>query len=387
MTVDNPAGQEVPIVWRGRRVRAFVPAFLAERSLVLGARAVARAATAAAEVRHAAAQMRPDVEPLARLLLRAEGVASSYIEGITAPVVDIVLAEEHPPGLGSSPARWVAANLMAVSDAVAVAPGAPLSVDQLCRWHRTIMTGSPTPHRYVGVIREEQGWIGGTDPTDAHLVTAPPVYVDALLADLVAYANDDAPDPVAQAAVAHAQFEIIHPFADGNGRVGRVLVAWILTRRLSLLTPPPVSAAMAADVGGYGAGLTWFRGGELDRWVSWFADAVGDGGRRQRQLVDEVERLRAEWHARLAGRAGRALRRDAAAWQVLELLPRHLLLTSDVVAHALGVSPKAAIAALHDVAEAGVVLEYGTLTRGRGQPSKLYVSTELLGLAGSNPLR
>ncbi|HTT87276.1 MAG TPA: hypothetical protein VMF60_07910, partial [Acidimicrobiales bacterium] len=157
--------------------------------------------------------------------------------------------------------------------------------------------------------------------------------------------------------------------------------------RLSLRTPPPVSVAMAADVGGYGAGLTWFRLGQLDRWVSWFADAVGAGGRRQRQLVDEVERLRAAWRERLGARAGRALRSDAAAWRALELLPRHLLLTSDVVGSSLGVSAKAAIAALRQLSEAGVLVEYGTLTRGRGQPSKLYVSTELLGLAGSSPLR
>jgi len=387
MAVDHRAGREVPIVWRGRRVRAFVPALLAQRDLGLGAQAVARTATAAAEVRHAAAQLRPEVEPLARLLLRAEGVASSYIEGIAAPVVDVVLAEEHATRTAVGPAAWVAATLSAVSDAVAVAPCAPLSVDQLCLWHRTTMAGSPIPERYVGVVRDEQGWIGGTDPTDAHLVTPPPDQVEALLSDLVAYANDDAPDPVAQAAVAHAQFEVIHPFADGNGRVGRVLVAWVLARRLALVAPPPVSVAMAADVGGYSAGLTLFRLGQLDRWVSWFADAVADGGRRQRQLVDEVERLRAAWRQRLGARAGRALRADAAAWRVLGLLPRHLLLTSDVVAGALGVSAKAAIAALRQLSEAGVLVEYGTLTRGRGQPAKLYVSTELLGLAGSNPLR
>ena len=387
MVEDTPAGEEVPILWNGRRVRAFVPTLLAGRPLALGAAAVAATATAAAEVRHAASQMSQDVEPLARLLLRAEGVASSYIEGIAAPVVDVVLAEEGTGPALRGPASWVAANLSAVHDAVAMAPAVALSVGRLCEWHRTAMTGSPTPERYVGRIRTEQGWIGGSDPTDAHLVTPPPDRLDALLDDLVAYANDDTVDPVAQAAVAHAQFEIIHPFADGNGRVGRVLVAWILTRRLSLVTPPPVSVAMAADVGGYAAGLTLFRLGQLDRWVSWFADAVGAGGRAQRRLVEEVDAMRAAWRARLAARPGRALRSDAAAWRVLDLLPRHLLLTSDVVGAALEVTPKAAIAALRQVAEAGVLVEYGTVSRGRGQPAKLYVSTELLGLAGATPLR
>src|SRR6516225_6925733 len=92
------AGREVPIVWRGRRARAFVPTLLARRDLTLTAETVARAATAAAEVRHGAAALADhDYEPLARLLLRAEGVASSFIEGVRAPVVDIVLAEELDP--------------------------------------------------------------------------------------------------------------------------------------------------------------------------------------------------------------------------------------------------------------------------------------------------
>ena len=85
------------------------------------------------------------------------------------------------------------------------------------------MTGSPTPERYVGRIRDEQGWIGGTNPFDAHLVTPPADRLGALLDDLLAWVNRDDVDPIAQAAIAHAQFEIIHPFADGNGRIGRVL--------------------------------------------------------------------------------------------------------------------------------------------------------------------
>ena len=248
------------------------------------------------------------------------------------------------------------------------------------------MTGSPTPERYVGAVRSEQGWIGGHDPTDAHLITPPPDELDTLLNDLVHYANREDSDPVAQAAIAHAQFEIIHPFADGNGRVGRVLVAWILTRRLSLVTPPPVSVAIAADVGGYSSGLALYRLGQHDTWVQWFADAVRRGGHAQRQLVSALGELKADWPRQL--RSGdRVLRSDATAWAVLDLLPRHLVLTSDVLTKDLGVTNKGALDALRQLAESNVLLEYGTVNRGRGQPSKLYVSRELLALAGSNPLR
>lgn len=380
----KPAGIEVPIVWRGHRVRAFVPALLVDRSLELDAATAARTATAIAEVAHGAAALPEDYAPLARLLLRAEGVASSYIEGVRAPVVDVVLAERTG---GATAAGWVAANLAATTDAVESADRR-LSLIRLCAWHRTLMAGAPTPGRYVGRLREQQGWIGGTSPLDAHLVTPPPDRLRPLIADLVRYANRTDVDPVAQAAVVHAQFELIHPFADGNGRVGRILVAWLLTRRLRLLTPPAVSSAIAADVGGYPAGLTQFRLGAHGPWIRWFADAVAGASRAQEALVAEVATLRERWVSALEASDGRALRRDASAWAVLDLLPRHVVLTARVVAQELGQTPKAALDALRTLTAAGVLTAYGTEpSSGRGRPAALYVSTELLALAGASPLR
>ena len=385
----EPVGVKVPIVWRGRRAHAFVPTRLADRDLTLDARTVADAARAQAAVEHGAETMPEDFAALARLLLRAEGVASSFIEGVTAPVVDIVLAEVDESGPPSA-AAWVAANLAAVTEAIEAAHAGPLSVESLCGWHRTLMTGSPTPAQHVGVLRSEQGWIGGTSPVDAHLVTPPPEEVPALVDDLVGYVNRDDVDPVSQAATAHAQFEIIHPFADGNGRVGRVLIAWILVRRLSLVTPPPVSARIAADVGGYGSGLVLFRMGDHNAWIRWFAEAVSGAGRAQQELVASVERLQREWRERLSAprQGSRRVRSDAAAWRALDLLPRHLVLTGPVVASEIGVPLKSANAALRDLVDAGILVEHGTLQgSGRGRPSRLYTSAELLGLTGSNPLR
>ena len=384
----DTAGVEVPILWRGRRTRAFVPTVLAERDLDLGAETVALAALARASVEHGAESMPEDYAALARLLLRAEGVASSFIEGVTAPVVDIVLAEAGHDG--RSAAAWVAANLAAVTEALEEAHAGPLTVASLCRWHRTLMTGSPVPSRHVGVVRDEQGWIGGTSPLDAHLVTPPPERVPDLLDDLTAYVNRTDVDPVSHAAIAHAQFEVIHPFADGNGRVGRVLIAWLLSRRLSLVTPPPVSARIAADVGGYSSGLVLFRLGDHERWVQWFAEAVSGAGRAQQELVAAVRELRHAWAERLSGprEGGRRLRSNAAAWRVLDLLPRYLVLTGPVVAVELGIPLKSASAALRDLTAAGVLVEHGTVPPGGpGRPRRLFTSPELLGLAGSNPLR
>lgn len=276
--MTTPAGREQPIVWNGRRVRAFVPTLLPHRDLSLATSAVARCAAAGADVERAAEELTGDFDALARLLLRAEGVASSFIEGVSAPVVEVVLAEQHL-GPESTSAAWVASNLASVTQAIdGTSPS--FSIETMCAWHRTLMADSPTPARYVGVIRTEQGWIGGNDPTTAHIVAPPPEELARLLGDLERFVLRDDLDPIAQAAIAHAQFELIQPFGDGNGRVGRVLVAWVLTTRLSLVTAPPVSVAIAMDVGGYMAGLAWYRRGDLDRWVQWFADAVRRSGAR-----------------------------------------------------------------------------------------------------------
>ncbi|HEY3669750.1 MAG TPA: Fic family protein [Acidimicrobiia bacterium] len=381
------AGVDVPITWHGRRATAFVPSLLADRDLGLDAPTATRTGEAVAEVVRAAETLDLEYEPLARLLLRSEGVASSHIEGISAPVLDVVLAEEGRARADDAAAAWVAAALAAMIAAIddAASGDVALDVDALCRWHRLLMTGSPTPERYVGRIRDEQGWIGGTSPFDAHLVTPPADRLPPLLRDLLAWVNRDDVDPIAQAAIAHAQFEIMHPFADGNGRIGRVLIAWILVRRLALLVPPPVSVAIAADVGGYAAGLVRFRVDDHLGWVRWFAAAVSGGGRAQRQLVERVDDLRVEWHARLTGTG---LRRDAVAYRALTLLPRHLLLTSTVLVDELGVSTKAALDALRALADAGVLTEHGTAPPvSRGQPARLYVARELLGLAGATSSR
>lgn len=379
------AGGEVPIIWNGRRARAFVPTLLSERDFDLDHSTVDATARARTIVEIGAEELPADWEPLARLLLRAEGIASSFIEGITAPVVDIVLAEstqEH------SPARWVAANLAAVTGAIDAAHDGPLTIDHLCQWHRTLMTGSPTPERYVGRLRAEQGWIGGTSPLDAHLVTPPPALVSGLMDDLITWINGDTVDPITQAAVAHAQFEIIHPFADGNGRIGRVLIAWILVRRLSLLTPPPVSTGIAADVGGYQSGLVLYRMGDHNSWIKWMAQAISGAGRSQQELIGNVASLSEQWRSTVAsGRQDRRrLRSDSTVWQVLDLLPRLLVVTGTTLSKELGVPPKTANAAIEQLVDVGILVPQGTIETA-GRPSTVYVSPDLLGLTGSNPLR
>lgn len=372
-------GREVPVTWNGRTVRAWVPDPLEGRALPLSEATVRRTEQAAALARRGSAALPPTWEALARLLLRSEGVASSYIEDVTAPLADVAAAELDPT-VGQA-ASWVADNLAAVRDAIDDARRGPLDVSALHRWHRRLMAGTGhLPAHLVGAPRDLQGWIGGTSPLDAALVTVPPEHIAALLDDLVRFANRTGLDAVTQVAVAHAQFEVIHPYADGNGRVGRALVGWVLTRRLELLSPPPISVRIAADPGGYLSGLALYRLGQLDPWVRWFADVVGTAGETAITLVQDVTDLQDRWRARLAG-----LRADAAAPRVLEVLPQHPVLTATTVAAALGVSERAARSALEALASHGIVEPYEPAHRGRGRPRRWWVARELLDLvvAGS----
>jgi hypothetical protein len=131
-----------------------------------------------------------------------------------------------------------------------------------------------------------------------------------------------------------------------------------------------------------------FRLGQHDQWVRWFADVVTGAGAAQRDLIAGVESLMARWHGLLGNpTTGRALRRDALAWKVLRLLPRSLMLTSGVVAEALGTTTRAALNALEELVQAGVLVEHTpSPPRKVGRPNRLFISTELLGVMGSNPL-
>lgn len=373
------SGCEVPIVWQGRAARAWLPDPLAARDLELSERTVRRTEQAAAAARRGSDELPVRWEALARLLLRAEGVASSFIEGVQAPLADVAAAELDPtpldPTLGET-ARWVADNVAAVTAAVAEAHHGPLTVEALHRWHRILMGEVGVRHgHHTGTFRDAQAWIGGTSPVDAALVPPPPDNVGPLMVDLIAFANRTDVDAVTQAAVTHAQFEVIHPYGDGNGRVGRVLIGWVLTRRLRLVSPPPVSVRIAADRGGYLSGLTMFRLGDVDPWVHWFAAMVGDAGDATVNLVRAVGALQATWQDRLSD-----VRADSAAHRLIAVLPEYPVLSAATAARALGTSERASRTALETLAARGIVAPFRRASLPAGRPRRWWVAAELLDL-------
>jgi Fic family protein len=371
------AGRWKDISWQGRKARAWVPDPIATRRFELDTGVARRTEQAAAAVRRADEVLPGSWEPIARVLLRSEGVASSDIEGLRAPI-EAVMAAEIDEASGDSTAAWIADNLATVTGAVQSARRGRLTVRTLHAWHRRLMRNSRLPPSLVGHFRDSQGWIGRTNPTDAVYVPPPARHVTALVDDLVAFADRTDLDPVSQAAILHAQFESIHPYGDGNGRLGRVLISWLLARRLEVALPPPLSVFVARDPGGYLSGLYEFRDGSLDRYVAWFADVVDRAGRASVELGSAMVALLEEWQVRLDG-----LRSDATARRVASVLPEQPIVTSATIAARLDVSERAARGALESLADRGIVQPIDHRAVSVGRPRTHWLATELVELIAS----
>lgn len=363
-------GREVAVSWRDRTVRAWLPARLADQDWQLNDARLAMAVERARQaLLNADAQTPAEWEPLARLLLRAEGIASSYIEGVRAPVPDIAVAQLAPDAADGA-AAWVAANLEVLDTAIAHAhTDQPLTVDDLHRWHRALMQGHTNLGTHlIGALRDEQGWIGGATPLDAVLVTAPVDALADLVGDLLTFAARVDIDPVTQAAVVHAQFEIIHPYGDGNGRLGRALILWIIARRTGVRVLPPISTRIATDPGSYLAEMTLFRLGTPDSWIRWFADIVTMSATSVSATMQALANLVRSWNERLDERG---VRRDATARRLLADLPRYPVVTSAMVADRAQVSERSGRTALDTLSKAGIVEPF-LMANGHGPAADRY---------------
>lgn len=364
-------GHLVEVEWEGRAVDAFLPAPLAAMELrdpgALRATALAEGALTALGHRESTG-----LEVPARLLLRAEGLASSRIEAVDAAVDAVAVAAAGVDVDG--PASWVAGNLRAVD--ASLGHTGPLTVEDLFAWHRLVMAGSSLESDHVGAWRDRLGWIGGPTPFRAAHVAAPQERIEELMADLVRYLNGRAHDAVAQAAIGHAQFEVIHPFADGNGRIGRILIGWVLRRRLGLAVPPPVSVALARDIGGYLSGLTLFRLEPPDRWVRWFAGAVEGAAMTADRTLAALAAVQLTWPQRLAD-----IRSDAAAHRLVDVLAEHPAIDVASAARLLGSTETSARTAIGQLVARGILREVTGLQRhDRGRPRRWWAAGELLDL-------
>ena len=380
---------------RGGRYAAYVPDRLCDRPILIPAALSTFAATVERKIlRLADGPTAKNLEGISRFLLRSEAIASSMIEGIAPSPQQVALAElaqeERIRGF-SAQAGLVANNITVLRRAATELVRAPaVAVSDIVALHANLL-----PEDKHHGLREVQNWIGGSNwnPLDAAFVPPPADALSDLMDDFVTYLNGSAHGPLIQAGLVHAQFETIHPFTDGNGRVGRALIHMVLARRgLAPRAILPVSLVLATLHDRYIDGLAAFRylGEPLSdpavngvaMWLQAFVDAAEIAVEQSERLAGEIELLREEWTGRLADwrtehgkrpepRAGSATSR------ILGMLSEAPMLTARTVQRLLDVSFPRARDALDDLAGAGV-LSRKSVDRG----ATGFLADEVLDLVG-----
>ena len=344
---EEPASRTARRRYRGPYEAAVVPR-IAGVAIVLPSETAAVVEEAAADIARFDAELGGEIAPFAAVLLRSESAASSKIENLTASARAIAEAELH--GYAGHNASMIVANERAMSAAIALA--GRIDGDAILAMHAALLERSNPD--IAGRWRDQQVWIGGGDlgPHGAAFVAPRHERVPAAVADLVAFVDRDDVPVVAHAALAHAQFETIHPFPDGNGRTGRALLhAHMRAKGLIRNVTVPVSAGLLTDIDHYFAALTRYREGDPIAIVEAFAAAALQAVANGRRLVDDLRSVREDWQERVRAR------RDAAAWRVAELLLRHPVVNASLVAAEVGVAPQNTYRALRPLVDAGVLVE------------------------------
>lgn len=352
---------------KAQRYEAFIPDEVADEDPVLKSATAALCERAAIAVRDLNSNISGlvSLEGMGRQLLRSEALASSQIEGLS--VSHRKLAEAELEGRqGHHRALEIQGAIKAMERAAEIgARSGDLTTDAIAEIHRELAIVPPLD-RIAGEIREEVGWIGGSAPPNAEYVGPPPERVLPLLEDLCEFMNRDDISPISQAAIAHAQFELIHPFGDGNGRVGRCLIH-VLSRRRKIAPRyvPPISLVLGADKDAYVAGLQAFRAGKTDQWVGQFAHAVEAAASRARDFSADVATLQDEWRQRLG-----SVRSDAAVLGLIDALPKYPIVTAAVAEREIGRSRPATIGGLARLEEIGALTRHRNQKRGDSWEAK-----------------
>jgi Fic family protein len=289
-----------------------------------------------------------EIAHFAAILLRSESAASSRIENLTASARAIAEAE-----LGATKRRnaaEVVANTRTMTAALALA--GRIDGRSLLAMHHALM--SETDPSNAGRWRTEQVWIGGGN-LGPHLALFVPPHqsrVAGAIDDLVKFiARDDLPVLV-HGSLAHAQFETIHPFTDGNGRTGRALVQAMLRHgRLTRNVTVPVSAGLLADTEAYFAALTTYRSGDPVPIVSQFAHAAFRAVANGEELVNDLRQIRQSWQPIIRARS------DSAAWRLADLLLRRPVVNARLVAEELGLDVGNVHRYIKPLLDAGVLTE------------------------------
>lgn len=290
------------------------------------------------------------------LLLRSESAASSQIENLTASAKAIVTEEIEQTGRKN--AALIVANTRATSAAIELSD--QLDSGSIIRMHEVLL-GTHSPE-LAGAFRREQVWIGGSDfgPFNAAFVPPHAKHVAENIEDLCFFIRRDDFPVLAQTAIAHAQFETIHPFPDGNGRTGRALTQAILRAKgITQNITVPISAGLLANTKSYFAALTRYQEGDPEPIVKRFIEASFVAIENGAWLGDELDAITAGWRELVKARKG------SAAARLLEELPAQPVVNMRVVTEQFGISASAGARAIDQLVQAGLLEQVGGERRNR----------------------
>nr|WP_310771991.1 Fic family protein [Mycobacterium sp. Z3061] len=333
-----------------------MPADIADLALDLPPNVLAEAEHASYALTRFDAELGSEIAPFAAVLLRSESAASSQIENLTASARAIAEAE-LPGGKAKPNAALIVANTAAMHAAVALSD--TVDAQAILAMHRALMANEPrhTP----GEFRTEPVWIGGgSSPIGATFVGPRHELIPGAIGDLIAYTRRADVPALPQIAVAHAQFETIHPFTDGNGRTGRALVqAMLRNKGLTRHVTVPVSAGLLADTGAYFAALTTYRNGDAAEIVELVSQACVRAIANARELVADLRGIRQAWNDVITARS------DSAVWKVADILTRRPVVNAALLAQELGIESTNAHRYLNPLTDVGILVETTSGPRNR----------------------
>jgi len=336
--------------------RAAIPADIADLAVTLPSEVIVDAEEASHEIARFDAELGDEIAPFSSVLLRTESAASSNIENLTASARAIAEAE-----LGDSSRRnatMIVANTDAMKAAIELADR--IDGDAILSVHATLMRASKPG--IAGMWRTEQVWTGGGDfgPRGADFVPPRHELVAPAIDDLIRFTKRADIPALPQIAIAHAQFETIHPFPDGNGRTGRALIqAMLRNKRLTRQVTVPVSAGLLTDTDSYFDALTSYREGDPAQMVERLSAASVLAVANGRHLISDLRSIRAGWESKITAR------RDSAVHRVADLLLKRPVINARLLQGELGISTGNARRYVDPLTDAGIIAEFTDRTRNR----------------------
>lgn len=300
-----------------------------------------------------------DISGIQDFLIRNDSISSSKIELIEAN------SEEYARALVGVKANAAALEMVQASDAMAGLVGAAdrqIRLQDILQAHQRLMAQDFFDGPYAGRLRDVQNWIGGSDfsPIGAVHVPPAPEHVPQLMDDLVRFCNRVDLPIIAQMAIAHAQFESIHPFTDGNGRIGRALLGALLRYRgVTTHTTPPVASAFAASRQHYFDLVNAYRNGEVVPFIVYLAESTQLAAEEASVSADRLRQLPAQWRDRTGARQGSAISK------LIDALAKSPVIDGETAELLTGVSASNTYAAIDRLEAVGVIRQITNRKRNR----------------------